>query len=58
MTDNRMYEEGHYLVLPPAGSMLFPIKAWVTGGVLFEDYAIAQLRNVASLPFIDLLAYN
>ena len=52
MTTQRMYEEGHYLVLPPEGNMKAPVKAWVTGGVLFEDHAIAQLRNVASLPFI------
>jgi len=36
------------LIQPPKG---VPIKAW-TRGVPFEDEARAQLRNVASLPFI------
>jgi tRNA-splicing ligase RtcB len=42
----------NYIVIPPEGSMRCPVKAWVTGGVPIEDQAIAQLRNVASLPFI------
>ncbi len=29
----------------------FPIKAW-TKGVLVEDVAVEQLRNIANMPFI------
>jgi hypothetical protein len=44
-----MYQVDDYMVIPPTGPCdpTKPIKAWVTGGVLFEDHAREQLLNVA-----------
>lgn len=49
-----MYQMDDYMIVPPTGPSdpTKPIKAWVTGGVLFEDHAREQLLNVARLPFI------
>src|SRR3954462_3516830 len=41
-------EKIYNVIMPEHG---VPIKAW-TRGVLMEDQAAAQLRNVASLPFV------
>src|SRR3954468_20882501 len=43
-----MNEKIYNVIKPEHG---VPIKAW-TRGVLMEDQAAAQLRNVASLPFV------
>lgn len=41
--------ENHYEVMHVEGGV--PVKSW-TRGVAFEDKARAQLRNIASMPFI------